>query len=91
MSEEEHRLEVSEKRVLRTTFGPKREEVTESWGKLHDEELHNLYCSTYIIRMIKSRRVGWAGHVTRMGDMKNDYILIRKPEGKRPIPRSWRG
>jgi hypothetical protein len=64
---EEHRLRVSENRVLRRIFGPKRDEVTGSWGKLHNEELHNLYSSPNIIRMIKSRRMRWAGHVARMG------------------------
>jgi hypothetical protein len=58
---------VFENRVLRRIFGPKRDEVTGSWRKLHNEELHNLYTSPNIIRMIKSRRVRWAGHVARMG------------------------
>jgi hypothetical protein len=60
---------VFEKRVLRRTFGPQRDEVTEGWRKLHNEELHNLYSSPNIIRMIKSRRIRWAGHVARMGDI----------------------
>jgi hypothetical protein len=64
---EEHRLRVFEKRVLRRILGPKRDEVTGGWIKLHNEELHNLYSSPSIIRMIKSRRMKWAGHVTRMG------------------------
>jgi hypothetical protein len=64
---EEHRLRVFENRVLRRIFGPKRDEVTGDWRKLHNEELHNLYYSPYIIRMIKSRRMRWTGHVTRMG------------------------
>jgi hypothetical protein len=64
---EEYRLEVFEKRVLRKIFGPKRYEVTGDWRKLHNEELHNLYSSPNIIRMIKSRRMRWAGHVARMG------------------------
>jgi hypothetical protein len=59
--------------------------VTGGWRKLHNEELHNLYSSPSIIRIIKSRRIGWAGHVARMGDKRNVYrLLIRKPEGKRP-------
>jgi hypothetical protein len=58
---------VFENRVLRRIFGPKRAEVIEGWRKLHNEELHNLYCSPRIIRMIKSRRMRWAGHVARMG------------------------
>jgi hypothetical protein len=60
-------LRVFENRVLRRIFGPKRDEVTGDWRKLHNEELHNLYSSPDIIRMIKSRRMRWAGHVARMG------------------------
>jgi hypothetical protein len=56
-----------ENRVLRRIFGPKRDEVTGVWRKLHNEELHNLYSSASIIRMIKSRRMRWAGHVAQMG------------------------
>jgi hypothetical protein len=64
---EEHRLRVFEIRVLRRIFGPKRDEVTGGWRKLHNEELHNLYSSTSIIRVINSRRMRWAGHAARMG------------------------
>jgi hypothetical protein len=64
---EEHRLRAFENRVLRRIFGPKRDEVTRDWRKMHNEELHNLYSSLNIIRMIKSRRIRWAGHVVRMG------------------------
>jgi hypothetical protein len=64
---EEHRLRVFENRVLRRIFGPKRDEVTGDRRKLHNEELHNLYSSPNIIRMIKSRRMRWAGHVALMG------------------------
>jgi hypothetical protein len=64
---EEHRLKVFGNRVLRRIFGPKRDEVTRGWRKLHNEELHNLYSSPSIIRMIKSRRMRWAWHVARMG------------------------
>jgi hypothetical protein len=64
---EEHRLRVFENRVLRRIFGPKRDEVTGDWRKLHNEELHNLYSSPNIIRMIKSRRMRRAGQVARMG------------------------
>jgi hypothetical protein len=59
---------VFENRVLRRIFGPKRDEVTGEWRKLHSEELHNLYSSSDIIRQVKSRRMGWAGHVARMGE-----------------------
>jgi hypothetical protein len=64
---EEHRLRVFENTVLRNIFGPKRDEARGGWRKLHNEKLHNLYSSPSIIRMIKSRRVRWAGHVARMG------------------------
>jgi hypothetical protein len=64
---EEHGLSVFENRVLRRIFGPKRDHVTGDWRKLDDEELHNLYSSPNIIRMIKSRRMRWPGHVARMG------------------------
>jgi hypothetical protein len=64
---EEHRLRVFENRVPRRIFGPKREEVTGEWRKLHNEELKGLYSIPNIVRVIKSRRMGWAGHVTRMG------------------------
>jgi hypothetical protein len=62
----EHRLRVFENRVLRRIFGPKRDEVTGCWRKLHNEELHNLYSSPSIIRIIKSRRMRWAAHVTQI-------------------------
>jgi hypothetical protein len=73
-------------RVLRRIFGPKRDEVTGGWRKLHNEELHNLYSSPSIIRVNKSRRMRWAGHAARMGERRNAYrILVGKPEGKRPL------
>jgi hypothetical protein len=68
---EEHRLRVFENRVLRRIFGPKRDEITGEWRKLHNGELHNLYLSPDIIRQIKSRRMRWAGHVARMGEGRN--------------------
>jgi hypothetical protein len=68
---DEHRLRVFEDRVLRRIFGAKRVEVTGDWRKLHNEELHNLYSSPNIIRMIKSKRMRWAGCLTRMGAKRN--------------------
>ena len=82
------RLGVFEKRVLRRIFRPKRDEVTEEWRKLHNEELNDLYSLTNIVRMIKSRRMRWAGHVARMGEMKAVYRgLVGKPEGKKQLGR----
>jgi hypothetical protein len=70
---------------------PKRDGVTGGWRKLHNEELHNLYSSLSIIRIIKSRRMRWAGHVARMGEMGNVYgLLVGKPEGKRALGRPRR-
>jgi hypothetical protein len=80
-----------ENRVLRGIFGPKRDEVTGEWRKLHNEELHNLYSSPDIIRQVKSRRMRWAGHVARMGEERKVYkVLVGKPEGKRPLGRPSR-
>jgi len=88
---EERRLRVLENRVL-IIFGPKRDEVTGEWRKLHNEELNDLYCSLNVIRVIKSRRMKWAGHVARMGERRGVYrVLVRKPEGKGLLgrPRRW--
>jgi hypothetical protein len=86
------RLRVFENRVLRRIFGPKRDEVTGGWRKLHNEELHGLYCSPSIIRVIQRRRIRWAGHVARMGEVRNSYsILVGKPEGRRWLGRPRRG
>jgi hypothetical protein len=85
---EEHRLRVFENRVHRKIFGPKRDEVTGEWRKLHNEELRVLYSSPSISRIIKSRRMRWAGHVARMGEKRNAYrLLVENPEGKRPLGR----
>jgi hypothetical protein len=82
---EEHRLRVFESRVLRRIFGLKRDEVTGGWRKLHYEELHKMDCSPSIIRMIKPRRMRWAGHVAQMGEKRNAFrIFVGKPDGKRP-------
>jgi hypothetical protein len=88
---EEHRLRVFGNRVLRGIFGPKGDDVTGEWRKLHNGELHDLYSSPDIIRQIKSRRMRWAGHVARMGEGRNVYrVLVGKPEGKRPLVRPRR-
>jgi hypothetical protein len=73
--------------VLRRIFGPKRDEVTGEWSGLHNEELRDLYSSPSIIRIMKSRRMRWAGHVARMGKRRSVYS---KPEGKRPPRRPRR-
>jgi hypothetical protein len=84
---EEHRLRVFENRVLRRIFGPEREEDG-SWRKLHNDELHYLYYSANIVRVIKSRRMTWAGHVARMGEGRGVYtVLAGRPERKRPLGR----
>jgi hypothetical protein len=84
---EEHRLRVFENRVLRKIFGPKREEEG-SWRKLHNDELHNLYSSPNIVRVIKSRRMRWAGHVACMGEGRGAYrVLVGRSKGKRPLGR----
>jgi hypothetical protein len=70
--------------VLRI-FGPQREEDG-SWRKLHNDELHSLYSSPNIVRVIKSRRIRWAGHVAHMGEGRGVYrVLVERPEGKRPL------
>jgi hypothetical protein len=88
---EEHRLRVFENRVLRGIFGPKREGVTGEWRRLHNKELCDLYSSSNIIRVIKSRKMRWAGHVARMGDRRGAYrVLVGRPEGRRPLGRPRR-
>jgi hypothetical protein len=82
---------VSENRVLRGIFGPKGDEVTGEWRKLHSGELHDLYSSPDIVRQIKSRRMRWAGHLARIGEGRDVYmVLVGKPEGKRPLGRPRR-
>jgi hypothetical protein len=77
--------------MLRRIFGPKRDEVTGEWRKLHSGELHNLYSSPDIIRQIKPRRMRWAGHVARMRQGRNVYrVLVGNPDGKRPLERPMR-
>jgi hypothetical protein len=88
---QEHRLRVFENRVLRGIFGPKRDEVTGEWRRLHNEELNDLYSSPNIFLVIKSRRMRWAGHVTRMGEGRGAYrVLVGRPERRRPLGRPRR-
>jgi hypothetical protein len=80
---EERRL-----RVLRRVFGPKRDEVTGEWRKLHNEELNDLYSLPNIVRLVKFRRMRWAEHVACMGEERGVHrVLVGKPEGKRPLGR----
>jgi hypothetical protein len=81
-------LRVLENRVLRRIFGPKRDEVTREWRKLHNEEVNDLYSSPNFIWVIKSRRMRWAGHVVHIGEKRGVYrVLVGKPKGKRPLGR----
>jgi len=85
---EERKLRVFENMVLRRIFGPRRDEVTGEWRILHNEELNDLYPLPNIVRVIKSRRMRWAGHVARMGEERSVYrVLVGKPEGRRPLGR----
>jgi hypothetical protein len=85
---EEFRLKVFENRVLRRVFWPKRDEVTGEWRKLHNKELNVLYSLPNIVRVVKSRRMRWAGHVARMGEGSGVHrVLVGKPEGRRPLGR----
>jgi len=87
---EECRLRVFENRVLRRVFGPKRDEVTGEWRKLHNE-LRDLYSLPNIVQVVKSRRMRWAGHVVHMGEGRGVHrVLVGKPEGKRPLGRPRR-
>ena len=83
---EERKLRVFENMVLRRIFGPRRDEEMGEWRRLHNEELNDLYCSPNIVRVIKSRRMRWAGHVARMGEGRGVYrVLVGKTEGKRSL------
>jgi hypothetical protein len=80
-----------ENRVLWRLFGPKRDEVTGEWRKLHNEELNDLYVLPNIVWVVKSRRMRWVGHVARMGEDRGVYmVLVEKPEKKRPLGRPRR-
>jgi hypothetical protein len=88
---EEHTLRMCEKRVLRSIFGHKGDEVREEWRKLHNDKLNDLYPSPTVIQVIKSRRIRWVGHMARKGDRRGVYkvrvhkVLVEKPEGKRSL------
>ena len=87
---EESKLRMFKNKVLRRIFGPRRDEVTGEWS-LHNEELNDLHSSPNIVRVIKSRRMRWAGHVARMGEERGVYrVLMGKPKGKRSLGRPRR-
>ena len=87
---EERRLKVTENRVMRRIFGPKRDEVTGKWIKLHNEELNDLYYSPNVVRVIKSRKMRWPGQIADMGESRGVYrVLMGRPEGQRPLGRPW--
>jgi len=84
-------MRVFENRVVRKIFEPKRDKVTGEWRKLHNEKLNDLYCSPSIVWVIKSRRIGWVGHVARVGERRGICrVLVGKPQGKRPLGRTRR-
>jgi len=88
---EERKLKVFKNMVLRRIFGPRRDDLTGEWRRLHNEELNDLYSSPNIVRVIKSRRMRWAGRVVRMGEERGMYrVLMGKPEGKIPLGRPRR-
>ena len=88
---EQRKLRVFENKGVMRIFGPRRDEITEEWRRLHNEELNDLYSSPKIVRMIKSRRMRWAGHVVRMGEERGVYrVLVGKPKGRRPLGRPRR-
>jgi hypothetical protein len=84
-------MRVFENRVLRRVFGPKWDEVTGEWRKLHNEELNDLYSLPNIVRVVQSTRMRWAGHVAHMGEDRGVHmVLVGKPEGNRPLGRPRR-
>jgi hypothetical protein len=82
MVREEHRLRVFESRVLRRIFGPKRDKMKDCWIELHNKELHNLHSSPSVIRMVKSRRMRWAGYIARMGG-KEEFMWVTGGNGRK--------
>jgi hypothetical protein len=89
--QEERKLRVFENMVLRRIFGPRRDEVMGKWRRLHNKELNDLHSSPNIVRVIKWRRMRWAGHVAHMGEERGVYkVLVGKPKGKRPLGRPRR-
>ena len=89
--EYKHSTFVARSNLLRRIFGPKREGVTGEWRKIHNKELNNLFSSHNIVRVIKSRRMRWAGHVARMEEGRGVHrVVVGKPEGKRPLGRPRR-
>jgi hypothetical protein len=88
---EERKLKVCENRVLKRVFGPKSDEVTGEWRKLHNEELNDVYSLPNIVRVVKSRRMRWSGHMVHMGEDRGVHrVLVGKPKGKRPLGRPRR-
>ena len=88
---EKRKLRVFENMVLRRIFGPRMDEVMGEWRRLHNEETNDLYSSPNIVRVVKSRRMRWAGQVARMGEERGVYrVLLGKPEGRRPLGRPRR-
>jgi hypothetical protein len=86
-----HTLKMFERKVLRTIFGPKRDEIVEGWRKLHNDELHNLYSTPKINRMIKSRTMRWEGHLARIVKIGNAHnALLGNQDGKRPLRKRCR-
>jgi hypothetical protein len=89
---EEHRLRPFQNKMLRKIFGPKRDEVTGEWSRLHNKELYAVYASPNVFRMIKSRRLRWAGHVARMGKRRDAYrVLVEKADLRRRLGRPRSG
>jgi TFIIF-interacting CTD phosphatase-like protein len=87
---EKSRLRIFKNRVLRRIFGPKRDEVTGEWRRLHNKELYTMHFSPKRIKVIKSRRLRWEGHVACMGERRDAYrVLVETSEGRRPLGRPW--